>query len=103
MVLAWRSDADAKADRDSCLAPQCTSNTTSSDGRFEIDLTRINVNKGDSIVVLIKPRNHDWVSCRMDINVNAEGRTNPVANPLQRLTVTPGAAGSAPGPTVGIH
>jgi hypothetical protein len=52
------------------------------------------VNKGDSILLLIKPSTHDWVSCRMDINVNAEGRTNPVANPLQRLTVTPGAAGS---------
>jgi hypothetical protein len=103
VVLAWRSDADAKADRDSCRTPQCTSNTTSSDGRFEIDLTNINVNKGDSIVLLIKPPKHDWVSCRMDINVNAEGRTNPVANPLQRLTVTPGVAGPATAPNVGIH
>ena len=102
-VLAWRSDADAKADRASCLAPQCTSSTTLSDGRFEIDLTKIKVNKGDSIVLLVKPPKHDWVSCRMDINVNAEGRTNPVANPLQRLTVTPGAAGPSTGPTGGLH
>ena len=103
VVLAWNSPAEeVKADPASCLAPKCTRDTTSGNGRFEIDLAKINVNKGDSIVLLVKPPQLDWISCRLNINVNAEGRTTPVANPLQLLTVRPAAGGSAAGPKVGL-
>ena len=104
VVLAWNTSADeAKGDPASCLAPKCARDTTSGDGRFEIDLAKINVNQGDSILLFVKPPQHDWISCRLNINVNAEGRTTPVANPLQRLTVTPGTGGTAAGTNVGLH
>jgi len=102
VVLAWKPGSQVKADLASCLEPQCTSDTTFDDGKFEIYLNKIGVNNGDSIALLVKPPQGEWVSCQLNINVNTSGKTSPAASQLQLLTVTPAAGGSA-GPTGGLH
>jgi len=99
-VMAWRSDTrGVKDDPASCREPECAHDTTSGDGKFEIDLTKIKITRGEQIVLVVKAPSLQPVSCRLNINVNTEGRTTSIANQIQRLTVTP----AGPGPNVGLH
>jgi len=96
MVMAWRSDADrSSSGPNACREPECTSDTTTNDGKFELDLTKIRITRGEQIVLIVQKAAAQLVSCRLNINVNTQGRTTAVANPLQRLMVVPGSSSSS--------
>ena len=61
-----------------CQEPECTKKTTTTDGEFTIDLTRIQVRNGDPVVMSVVKPGFEFFSRELEVDVRAmDVRTAP--------------------------
>jgi hypothetical protein len=90
VVMAWKASVSGpKDDRAACLAPNCTSDETSDDGGFHLDLTKLKIGKSAQIVLVVKKPAEPSVSCRLNVIVNPAARTSSAVGQTQRFTLRP--------------
>jgi TIR domain len=91
-VMASKQAAVREADQ--CLEPSCTLNLTDSDGEFRIDLTRIQAENGDDIVLSVNARGFAFFSQNVRLDVRAMDVRVP--SHLVKLGGTVPGSGSSP-------
>ncbi len=62
---------DEVQDVSRCLEPACTKKSTTTDGEFTLDLTRINAGKDDPVVLSVAKQGFKFVSRQVDVDVRA--------------------------------
>jgi hypothetical protein len=67
-----------RTDPDACEEPECTKRTTTTDGEFTINLTRIQVQNGDPVVMSVVRDGFEFFSRELEVDVRAmDVRTAP--------------------------
>lgn len=67
-----------RTEPDACEEPECTMRTTTTDGEFTIDLTRIQVRNGDPVVMSVVREGFEFFSRELEVDVRAmDVRTAP--------------------------
>jgi hypothetical protein len=67
-----------RSDPASCQEPECTRRTTTTDGQFSLDLTRIQARNGDPVFISVVRDGYEFFSRELEVDVRAmDIRTAP--------------------------